>query len=121
VSRRLDEVPGIGPALATALVASIADPKAFRSGRDFSAWIGLVPKQNSSGGKDALMSFGPDYADQNRHGAAYVDRLLRGAKVSELPVQFPTKYKLIINFNTAKALGLTVPLQLLARADEVIE
>ncbi len=51
VSRRLDEVPGIGPALATALVASIADPKAFRSGRDFSAWIGLVPKQNSSGGQ----------------------------------------------------------------------
>ena len=54
VSRRLDEVPGIGPALATALVASIADPKAFRSGRDFSAWIGLVPKQKSSGGKDKL-------------------------------------------------------------------
>jgi transposase len=55
-SRRLDEVPGIGPALATALVASIADPKAFRSGRDFSAWIGLVPKQNASGGKDRLGS-----------------------------------------------------------------
>jgi transposase len=53
-SGRLDEVPGIGPALATALVASIADPKAFRSGRDFSSWIGLVPKQNSSGGKDKL-------------------------------------------------------------------
>jgi transposase len=52
--KRLDEVPGIGPALATALVASVADPKAFRSGRDFSAWIGLVPKQNSSGGKDKL-------------------------------------------------------------------
>ena len=53
-SRRLDEIPGVGPALATALVASVADPKAFRSGRDFSAWIGLVPKQNSSGGKDKL-------------------------------------------------------------------
>src|SRR6516164_9041610 len=52
VSKRLDEVPGVGPALATALVASVADPKVFRSGRDFSAWIGLVPKQNSSGGKD---------------------------------------------------------------------
>jgi transposase len=51
VSRRLDEIPGVGPALATALVASVADPKAFRSGRDFSGWIGLVPKQNSSGGK----------------------------------------------------------------------
>src|SRR4029077_15557562 len=48
-SRRLDELPGVGPALATALVASIPDPKAFRSGRDFSAWVGLVPKQNSSG------------------------------------------------------------------------
>jgi transposase len=55
-SKRLDEIPGVGPALATALVASVADPKAFRSGRDFSAWIGLVPKQNSSGGKDRLGS-----------------------------------------------------------------
>jgi transposase len=55
-SKRLDEVPGVGPALATALVASIADPKAFRSGRDFSAWIGLVPKQHSSGGKERLGS-----------------------------------------------------------------
>jgi transposase len=55
-SRRLDAVPGVGPALATALVASVADPKAFRSGRNFSAWIGLVPKQHSSGGKDRLGS-----------------------------------------------------------------
>jgi transposase len=55
-SRRLDAIPGIGPALATALVASVADPKAFRSGRNFSAWIGLVPKQHSSGGKNKLGS-----------------------------------------------------------------
>jgi transposase len=55
-SKRLDQIPGIGPALATALVGSIGDPKAFKSGRDFSAWIGLVPKQNSSGGKDRLGS-----------------------------------------------------------------
>ena len=55
-SKRLDEIPGVGPALATALVASVADAKAFRSGRDFSAWIGLVPKQHSSGGKDKLGS-----------------------------------------------------------------
>jgi len=55
-SRRLDAIPGVGPVLATALVASIADPKAFRSGRSFSAWIGLVPKQHSSGGKDRLGS-----------------------------------------------------------------
>jgi transposase len=55
-SKRLDEIPGVGPALATALVGSIADPKAFKSARDFSAWIGLVPKQNSSGGKERLGS-----------------------------------------------------------------
>jgi transposase len=55
-SKRLDAIPGVGPALATALVASVADPKAFRSGRDFSAWIGLVRKQHSSGGKDKLGS-----------------------------------------------------------------
>jgi transposase len=53
-SKRLDAIPGVGPALATALVASVADPRAFRSARDFSAWIGLVPKQRSSGGKDKL-------------------------------------------------------------------
>jgi transposase len=53
-SRRLDAIPGVGPALATALVASVPDPKAFRSARDFAAWIGLVPKQNSSGGKERL-------------------------------------------------------------------
>jgi transposase len=56
MSKRLDEIPGVGPALATALVASVADPKAFRSARNFSAWVGLVPKQHSSGGKDKLGS-----------------------------------------------------------------
>jgi len=55
-SKRLDEIPGVGPVLATALVASVANPRAFRSGRDFSAWVGLVPKQNSSGGKERLGS-----------------------------------------------------------------
>jgi transposase len=54
MSKRLDELPGVGPVLATALVASVADPRAFRSGKDFSAWVGLVPKQNSSGGKEKL-------------------------------------------------------------------
>ena len=66
-SKRLDELPGVGPALATALVASVADPKAFRSGRDFSAWVGLVPKQSSSGGKQKLGSI-------SKQG----DRYLRG-------------------------------------------
>jgi transposase len=53
-SKRLDAIPGVGPVLATALVACVADPRGFRSGRDFSAWIGLVPQQHSSGGKDKL-------------------------------------------------------------------
>jgi transposase len=55
-SRRLDEIPGVGPALATALVAGVANPKAFRSARHFAAWVGLVPKQHSSGGKNKLGS-----------------------------------------------------------------
>lgn len=71
VSKRLDAIPGVGPMLATALVAGVADPKAFRSGRNFSAWIGLVPKQHSSGGKDRLGSI-------SKQG----DRYLRGLLVA---------------------------------------
>jgi putative ABC transport system substrate-binding protein len=68
-----------------------------------------------------LMSYGPDAADRNRRAATYVDRILRGAKVSELPVQFPTKFELVVNLKTAKAIGLTIPEAFLLRADEVIE
>jgi transposase len=71
MSMRLDDCPGVGPALATALVATVADPKVFRSGRNFSAWIGLVPKQHSSGGKDRLGSI-------SKQG----DRYLRGLFVA---------------------------------------
>jgi transposase len=71
MSRRLDDCPGVGPALATALVSTVADPKVFRSGRNFSAWIGLVPKQHSSGGKDRLGSI-------SKQG----DRYLRGLFVA---------------------------------------
>jgi putative tryptophan/tyrosine transport system substrate-binding protein len=68
-----------------------------------------------------LLSYGPDVVDLWRRAVSYVDRILRGEKPGDLPVQFPTKYEMAVNLKTAKALGLTVPSSILLRADEVIE
>ena len=68
-----------------------------------------------------MISYGPNFEDQFRRAAGYVDRVIKGEKPAELPVQAPNKYELAINLKTAKALGISVPAGLLARADEVIE
>jgi putative ABC transport system substrate-binding protein len=68
-----------------------------------------------------LLSYGPDVVDTFRRAASYVDRILRGAKPGDLPVQFPTKFEMVLNLKTAKALGLAVPPSIRLGADEVIE
>ena len=72
-------------------------------------------------GSGGLISYGPDFVDQFRRAAGYVDRILKGEKPADMPVQAPTKYQLVINLKTAKALGIDVPLHLQQLADEVME
>ena len=68
-----------------------------------------------------MLSYGPDVVDISRRSATYVDRILRGAKPGDLPVQYPTKFEMVVNLKTAMALGLAIPPSILLRADEVIE
>jgi len=96
----------------------VADGSASAAGR-------RIPVRNDpdvpGSGVGGLLSYGPDPVDIWRRAASYVDRILRGAKPGDLPVQFPTKFEMAVNLKTAKALGLAVPPSILLRADEVIE
>ena len=83
--------------------------------------VPAVAYQSAFARDGGLLSYGPDVVDIFRRAASYVDRILRGAKPAELPVQLPTKFEMILNRKTAKALGLEVPLSIMLRATEVIE
>jgi len=88
---------------------------AAQHGLPASHWDKIYPAEGG------LTAYGSDQVNLHRRAAAYVDRLLRGARISELPVQYPTKFDLIINLKAAKVIGLTIPESFLLRADEVIE
>jgi putative ABC transport system substrate-binding protein len=104
-------LPGTGPSTRRDLIIALAERHRLPAVYPFRYWV-------AHGG---LAFYGIDNIELYRNAAVYVDKILRGEKPSELPVQNPTKFQLVINLKTAKALGLDPPLPLLARTDEVIE
>jgi ABC-type uncharacterized transport system substrate-binding protein len=108
------------PSGALILVGPIPEPAEIRTIQRLTLKYRL-PLVNQFPGESVLISYAADFSDLVRGTASYIDRILRGAKPGELPVQFPTRFRLVINLKTAKAIGLTVPESMLLRADQVIE
>ena len=109
--RPLIALPGLLPLIHRELIISLAARQKLPAVYPYRYHV-------NTGG---LICYGPDEIEQYRQAAGYVDRILKGEKPADLPVQAPTKYDLVINMKTAKALGITLPITLLGRADEVIE
>ena len=118
IKRRADALYVSGDAVLTTLLTSQQfDINSFVVGEKLPTMF----NQRAMVEKGGLMSYGPSFADLYRRAGDYVDKILRGAKPGDLPVEQPTKFELVVNIKTAKALGLTIPESFLLRADEIIE
>jgi len=114
--------PGMCPAANSCPVrVSIARATPGLSWSNARVWVSVIGQQGEFARAGALFSYGADIGDLFRRAAAYVDLILKGKKPAEMPIQLPTKFELIVNLKTARALGLTVPPIILVLTDEVIE